>query len=251
MSVSTNLHLPYLAPGQAQKHVTVNESLRRLDALVQLCAASATTAAQPPSPADGAVYILPAGKTGAQWGGFADGALAYYRDGTWEEIAPRTGWLAFAADTDRLLVRSGSAWLQLPSIHETGTIAPTITFAAPGDLSGAYGVQQGSWTRIGDLVYFEFIVSRTLTYATASGELQLGGLPYPPAFTCGAMLASTGAGIVQGAGYTQIEGRVTAGASHASIIQLGSNLSGAVVAAANIASGTTLSVRMSGVYRKA
>lgn len=33
---SSNLAPPYLAAGQAQKHVTVNESLLRLDALVQL-----------------------------------------------------------------------------------------------------------------------------------------------------------------------------------------------------------------------
>jgi hypothetical protein len=44
MSSTTNLSLPYLASGQAQKHVTVNESLQRLDALVQLAVASDRTA---------------------------------------------------------------------------------------------------------------------------------------------------------------------------------------------------------------
>ena len=43
MSNTSSLVLPYLAVGQAQKHVTVNESLRRLDALVQLSVVSATT----------------------------------------------------------------------------------------------------------------------------------------------------------------------------------------------------------------
>lgn len=62
---STNLLFPYLAPGQAQKHVTVNDSLRRLDALVQLSVISASTAAEPGSPADGAVYIVPSGDAGA------------------------------------------------------------------------------------------------------------------------------------------------------------------------------------------
>ena len=62
---SSNLTLPYLAPGQAQKHVTVNEAIRRLDAILQLSAVSATLASQPASPADGAVYVLPAGKSGA------------------------------------------------------------------------------------------------------------------------------------------------------------------------------------------
>jgi hypothetical protein len=107
--------LPFLAVGQAQKHVTVNESLRRLDAIVQLSVVSATTAAQPASPADGAVYILPAGKTGADWSAFANGSLGYYRDGAWVEIVPREGWLAFVKDTDQLFAWAGSAWSLFPA----------------------------------------------------------------------------------------------------------------------------------------
>ncbi len=101
MSQSANLMLPYLAPGQAQKHVTVNESLRRLDAVVQLAVVSANVDAQPESPTDGAVFILPPGKTGAAWGPMANHALAYYRDGAWEQVTPREGWLAYAG---------GNAW---------------------------------------------------------------------------------------------------------------------------------------------
>lgn len=111
MSTSTNLTLPFLTLGQAQKHVTVNESLLRLDALVQLAVVSATTSAQPGSPTDGQVYILPSGKTGADWGAMANYALAYYRDGAWEQISPREGFLAFVKDTDLLQVYSGSAWI--------------------------------------------------------------------------------------------------------------------------------------------
>lgn len=110
MSNTTNLVLPYLAVGQAQKHVTVNESLRRLDAVVQLSVVSATTTAQPASPSDGAVYIVPAGKSGADWNAYANGALGYYRDGAWEEVSPREGWLAYVRDSDRLLAYAGAAW---------------------------------------------------------------------------------------------------------------------------------------------
>jgi hypothetical protein len=107
---STNLTLPYLFGGQAQKHVTVNESLRRLDAIVQLAVASATASTQPANPADGAVHIVPPGKSGAQWSSFSDHSLAYYRDGSWEQIIPREGWLAHARDTDQLLHFTGAAW---------------------------------------------------------------------------------------------------------------------------------------------
>jgi hypothetical protein len=114
MSTTTNLSLPYLASGQAQKHVTVNESLQRLDALVQLSAESATTTAQPASPADGAVYVLPTGKTGAAWGAMAVGALAYHVDGAWQQITPHEGWRAFVRDTDALMVFTGAAWVACP-----------------------------------------------------------------------------------------------------------------------------------------
>lgn len=114
---STNLALPYLADGQAQKHITVNESLRRLDALVQLAVVSATTSAQPGSPADGQVYIMPAGKTGAAWGAMTNNALAYYRDGAWEEITPREGFRAYVKDTDKLLIWDGGAWAQVRSAN--------------------------------------------------------------------------------------------------------------------------------------
>jgi Protein of unknown function (DUF2793) len=110
MSNTSNLVLPFLAVGQAQKHVTVNESLRRLDAVVQLSVVSATTTAQPSSPADGSVYIVPAGKSGADWAAYANESLGYYRDGAWEQITPRKGWLAYVKDTDVLLVYGGAAW---------------------------------------------------------------------------------------------------------------------------------------------
>lgn len=110
MAASTNLQLPFLAQAQAQKHVTLNTALLLLDALVQLSVVSATTSAQPGSPSDGQVYILPAGKSGVDWSDMSNGALAYYRDGVWDEIDPRTGWIAITADSGELLHYTGSAW---------------------------------------------------------------------------------------------------------------------------------------------
>lgn len=132
MADTTNLTLPYLAAGQAQKHVTVNESLRRLDALVQLNVVSATTAAEPGAPSDGALYILPAGKSGAAWGAMANGALAYYRDGAWEEIAPKEGWRAYVRDTNLLAAYDGAAWAEVTPAALTTLIAQRDA----GQLSG-------------------------------------------------------------------------------------------------------------------
>lgn len=107
---STNLSLPFVAPAQAQKHVTVNEALLRLDALTQARVVSRTLGVQPHSPNDGALYVLPAGKTGAAWAAMADGALAYWRDGAWEEIAPRPGWRVEVLDERLALVFYDGVW---------------------------------------------------------------------------------------------------------------------------------------------
>ncbi|MEQ1619227.1 MAG: DUF2793 domain-containing protein [Terricaulis sp.] len=127
---STNLQLPFLQAGQAQKHVSVNESLLLFDALVQMAVASATTSAQPASPADGSVYILPAGKTGADWGPMANNALAYYRDGAWTAITPREGFAAWCKDSDKFVVFNGTAW-------SDGVTGAPGAFVFSGDISPA------------------------------------------------------------------------------------------------------------------
>jgi hypothetical protein len=96
--MTPNFKLDYLEANQAQKHVTVNEALSTLDAMVQLTPVSASLATQPASPAEGAVYILPPGKTGAIWGAMTDHALAHFCDGVWREIMPRAGWRAYVLD---------------------------------------------------------------------------------------------------------------------------------------------------------
>lgn len=179
---SSNLLLPYLAAGQAQKHVTVNESLLRLDALVQLAVVSAATSAEPGSPTDGQVYILPAGKTGTHWGAMTNWALAYYRDGVWEEVSPREGWLAYVKDTDRIYYYTGSAWADLGEsqvLTQSGSFTPTVTFATPGNFSPTYVAQQGRYKRIGKIChYWLYLQWHSNAYTTAAGQLYLGGLPF-------------------------------------------------------------------------
>jgi hypothetical protein len=102
MADTPNLVLPYLAANQSQKHVTVNEALRRLDALVQITVQSAALAAPPGSPVEGQRWILPAAPTGA-WAGRA-GQIAAWQDGAWAFYAPLDGWTAIDINTDTLLL---------------------------------------------------------------------------------------------------------------------------------------------------
>jgi hypothetical protein len=108
MDASPNLNLPFIMAAQAQKHVTHNEALRALDAIVQLAVPDKDLTAPPGSPDEGACYIVGTSPTG-EWSGQA-GKIAAYQDGAWAFYAPREGWLAWVADEATLYVWSGSAW---------------------------------------------------------------------------------------------------------------------------------------------
>ena len=124
------LSLPIVAAGQAQKHITVNEALGKLDGLVQLAVQSRTVAAQPGSPADGAIHILPTGATGASWFDKAAGLLARHADGVWETLTPAAGWLAWIIDEGLALIHDGANWTPLSSTFKNLTAARSPFFAA-------------------------------------------------------------------------------------------------------------------------
>lgn len=96
-----NLKLPYILPSQAQKHVTHNEALRMLDAIVHMGVKSWSLGDAPSSPAEGDRYIVAAQASGA-WAG-KDGMVASFIDGGWLFVIPATGWLAYVADEALLL----------------------------------------------------------------------------------------------------------------------------------------------------
>ena len=110
---SARLSLPYLAAGQMQKHVTLNEALTRLDALVQTAVVSRTTASQPGAPTDGALWILPDGATGADWGERPAGTLMRAEGGGWSAVAAPDGLVALVEDAAELVVRHWDAWVPL------------------------------------------------------------------------------------------------------------------------------------------
>ena len=116
MDDTANLGLPYLAGAQAQKHVTLNESLRILDTLVQAGAVSRAEAAPPPSPAEGSRYIVPGGGEAA-WGAPAN-VLAARLDGAWRHHEPREGWLVHVADEAAFVVFRAGAWEPLGSFTQ-------------------------------------------------------------------------------------------------------------------------------------
>jgi len=107
------LGLPWLMPAQAQKHVTVNEALRRLDALVQPCVRSRQIRQQPAVADVSEAYILPEDPQGDVWGGCAPGTLVIYQDGHWTQIVPFQGLQIFVSDETRSVIFDGEQWRAL------------------------------------------------------------------------------------------------------------------------------------------
>jgi hypothetical protein len=139
------LSLPYIQPAQAQKHVTHNEALRRLDALVQLAVDSRAVTDPPVDPADGARFIVASGATG-DWAG-QDGSVALNVGGGWLFLTPNTGWQAWVADEAVAVTWTGSLWqaggggavpdrlgLGMPTdpVSRLSVAAPATTFTHEG-----------------------------------------------------------------------------------------------------------------------
>lgn len=142
MPNTPKLTLPYLMPSQAQKHVILNEALRRLDAIVQASVISRTLTEPPAEPEAGAQYIVGPGASGA-WEG-RGASFAAWQDGAWAFIAPQTGWMAYVAEEGRVVVWTGDVWRQVaggveaPFSHVGVNAAPDDTnrlaVAAPATL---------------------------------------------------------------------------------------------------------------------
>ncbi|KAB2770556.1 DUF2793 domain-containing protein [Brucella anthropi] len=102
-----NLKMPYILPGQVQKHVT-HEALRLLDAVVHLSVKSRNRAEAPEhlsvEIAISWLRLLP-----GAWAG-KGGAIASFIDGGWLFVTPAIDWQAYVEDEAHLIVFDGPLW---------------------------------------------------------------------------------------------------------------------------------------------
>ncbi len=168
------LGLPYLAAAQAQKHVTVNEGLAALDALVACTVESRTVAAQPPAPADGAAWLLPSGATGAKWAPHPAGTLLRFEAGAWTALPVASGQLAYVADEDTVLVRTASRWARLADLVTALQNATGVGIGATPDAGNPLIVKGPGALFTADTGGFQLKLNKAASGQTASLLFQDG-----------------------------------------------------------------------------
>jgi len=136
MDQTARLSLPFIMSQQAQKHVTHNEALQALDALVQPVVETRDLAAPPASPVLGEAHIVAAGATGA-WSGHAH-EIAAFQSGAWLFYDPAPGWQAWVKAEQALVAFHAGAWTALASIGPAGV--PSLGINSSADATNRLAV---------------------------------------------------------------------------------------------------------------
>ncbi len=172
---TARLGMPEISSGQASKEVTHNEALRLLDAFVSSRVISRTITAEPGSPTDGDLYIIPASATGTDWSTYTVGDLAHRYAGAWYNYTPFLDQVLYSIADVSLIGWTGSAWLLVgqtggkafrtitanttltnaevgPNVLQFGgALGAPVTITIPSGVEKHWAVMNGS----GDTLQFE------------------------------------------------------------------------------------------------
>ncbi|MCR6635737.1 DUF2793 domain-containing protein [Devosia sp.] len=135
MDDTPRLSLPQIISGQALKHITHNEALMRLDALVQASVEASTLTTPPTTALEGEAWIVPAAATGA-WAGHSE-EIAAFQAGAWNFYDPAPGWQVFDKASGTLCVFSGTGWI---AVAATGAGLPQFGINADADTTNRLSV---------------------------------------------------------------------------------------------------------------
>ena len=128
---TARLLLPFIAPNQAQKHVTHNEGLQILDAVTQLSLQSLSLTTPPEDSVEGQCWYVAEPATGA-WEA-QNGKIAIWQAGTWAFIDVEIGWRAWVQDDAVFKVWNGSAWQEIAGQSSTLQNLPELGVNATAD----------------------------------------------------------------------------------------------------------------------
>lgn len=135
------------------------------------------------------------------------------------------------------------------------TWTPVLTFATPGDQSIAYAAngQIGRYSKIGNMVFVDFnIQTSTFTHGTASGNLQITGLPFAAITLTGynALGSLTWQGITK-ANYTQVSPQIQSASSSIAFATAGSAQLASQISVGDVPTGGSVILQGSIAYRTA
>lgn len=116
MTETVRLELPLWPAGSTQPDLLYNDTIRLLDVLVAGGVLSRTTAAQPVTPTEGDVYILPSTPTGDDWAAWIQHDVVFFVEGVWNRWTP-VGRPVFWVDDDaQLVVWTGATWIAIAEV---------------------------------------------------------------------------------------------------------------------------------------
>lgn len=158
-----------------------------------------------------------------------------------------TKYLRMASGTLGIQFGGDTAAANALDDYEEGTWTPALTAATVGDLTVVYSTRSGTYTKIGDTVFFyASIVTSTFTHTTASGAARISGLPFTPAGNgAGSMVFQR----ITKASYTQFAPVPVSGASYIEVYGSGSGVTSSVVAITEMPTAGTVSWQISGFYK--
>lgn len=188
MSETANLALPLVQPAQAQKHVTVNEALARLDVLAMLRLESIDATSPPETAAEGSAWAVASPASGL-WAG-REGRIAFLSNGGWEFVVPSRGWRGYVVDRS-----CGATWDGVEWLVETLAVSPgggqTLCGILEADVAVSPGPDVVSSLVIPGNVVVLGVTARVLTSLTGTlSTWQLGVAEDPVRFGSGLGLAA-------------------------------------------------------------
>lgn len=158
MALTSNLSITLVEQAQAQKEVTVNQAITKIDAVLNCGAIDKDIATPPGSPAEGDMYIIASGGTD-DWNGH-DGELTYFEQ-IWRFVSPNEGMRVFVNDENTAYVFDGSAWIPETAIHHS--VIVTASSGSSLTLDIAAGTTQ-------DITLDSSSVALSLSNPAASGK---------------------------------------------------------------------------------
>ena len=133
MAITPHLGLTLVEQAQAQKEVTVNMALMRIDALLNSSVVDKDLTAPPSVPAEGDVYIVASPAT-EEWAG-QENAIAYFEQ-VWRFITPNEGMMFWVQGEGMFYVFDGSNWVASGSGGGEGEANTGVN--ANGDAGGVF-----------------------------------------------------------------------------------------------------------------